>query len=270
MQAIHDTYPLFLLTDFGTADPYVGQMKSVILTHAPLATIIDMTHEIRPFDICQAGFFLWAGYDYLPMGSVVLCVVDPGVGTDRRIVLLECKGRFVLAPDNGLTAMLISGSKDREKIRVFEILHTRDETRATFHGRDIFAPLGAQLINGSAPEVLGRPIEPASLVDPSWARARLQDNRLAVRVVHVDRFGNCLLNLEIAVWSPCLHRCRKIVLHPSGRSVALVRTYGDLKEGEVGLLAGSQGVFEIALCEADAARELGISPGDEIYCDLEG
>ena len=267
---MNDTHPLFMLTDFGTADPYVAQMKSVILTHAPQATIIDVTHEIRPFDICQAGFFLWAGYDYLPMGSVVLCVVDPGVGTERKIVLFECKGRCVVAPDNGLTAMWISGSKDREKIKVFEILHTREETSATFHGRDIFAPLGARLVNGAVPETLGRPIDLARLIDPSWARARLHNNRLVARVVHIDRFGNCLLNLEVAEWSARLQRSTKIVVHPWECSAALVRTYADLKQGEVGVLAGSQGVFEITLREANAALELEICPGDEIYCDLEG
>ncbi|MFA7166322.1 MAG: SAM-dependent chlorinase/fluorinase [Desulfoplanes sp.] len=267
MHTMNAMHPLFLLTDFGTADPYVAQMKGVILTLAPQARIIDLSHDIRPFAISQAGFFLWAGYDYLPQGSVVVCVVDPGVGTDRRIVLLQCDGRYVLAPDNGLTALLLSRHKGSAPVRVFEIMHGNNACSATFHGRDIFAPLGARLINGALPETLGTRIKTETLVQPSWITARLEGNRLCTHVVHIDRFGNCLLNLMVSEWSEYLQRCAQIRVYPAGRKLHLVTTYGHLGSGELGLLAGSQGVFEICMREESVALELGVCPEDALSCE---
>lgn len=169
---------------------------------------------------------------------MVVCVVDPGVGTDRKIVLLACDGRYVLAPDNGLTALLLSRHKG--SVRVFEIMQATNACSATFHGRDIFAPLGARLINGALPETLGTRIQAESLVQPSWITARLQGNRLYAHIVHIDRFGNCLLNLMVSEWSTSLQGCARVRVHPYGYTLRLVRTYAHLKPGEMGLLAGSQ------------------------------
>ncbi len=260
--------PLFLLTDFGTADPYVAQMKGSILMHAPHANIIDLSHAIRPFDTAQAGFFLWASLSYFPRESVVLCVVDPGVGTDRRIVLVECEGRKVLAPDNGVTALLLARCEAGEGIRVFEMEKPRNDVSSTFHGRDIFAPLGAQLMQGALPETLGRPVGSASLVHPSWTAPRFEGNHLWFRVVHIDRFGNCLLNLFIADWEERLQGGTEMVLTSGNRPLLPVGTYSELGRDDVGILAGSQGVFEISMREKSAASELGIGPGDELECEV--
>ncbi len=254
--------PIFLLTDFGIRDPYVAQMKAVILGQAPKARIVDYSHHIRPFDRLQAGFFLWSGYPYLPRQSVVLCVVDPGVGSDRRIVLVEYRKRIVIAPDNGMTGLLLP--KNGQGVRAFVAKVDPATTSRTFHGRDVFAPLAARMISGEKPEELGEEISPLSLVRSSWTDSRRHGNGIRTHVLHVDGFGNCLLGLFIEQWESFLVRHREMILHPSGRTVSLVETYQELNGDRIGMLAGSQGVYELCLREDDAARKLGIAPGDRV------
>jgi hypothetical protein len=197
-------------------------MKAVILSRVPGARIIDYTHHVPPFSIVQAGFFLWSGYFYFPETSVIVCVVDPGVGTNRR----------------------------------------------TFHGRDVFAPLAARVMSGERPEELGKEISPESLVRSSWADSRRQGNRIRTHVLHVDGFGNCLLGLVIKQWQQIVQTHGKMILHPLERVVTLVGTYGELDPGRIGFLAGSQGVYELCLREDDAAKKLGLAPGDRVELEL--
>ena len=259
---MHDRPPIFLLTDFGTSDPYVAQMKAAILTRVPGATIVDYSHHVRPFDIMQAGFFLRSGYPYFPRGSVIVCVVDPGVGTDRRIVLVEYAERIVIAPDNGLTGLLLP--EGGHGVRTFAAHVDQAATSRTFHGRDIFAPLAARLTRGEALENLGKAISPMSLVRCRWADSGRQDNRIWTHVLHVDEFGNCLLGLFIDQWESVLEDRRELILHPWKRTVVAATTYGDLEGDQIGILAGSQGVYELCRREASAARELGIQAGDRV------
>jgi len=263
---MHDTSPVFLLTDFGTRDPYAAQMKAVIINRVPGARIIDYTHHVPPFSIVQAGFFLWSGYFCFPETSVIVCVVDPGVGTDRRIVLTTYANRIVIAPDNGLTGMLLP--EDGQGVRAFQIPFDPGFASRTFHGRDVFAPLAAQVISGKPLDRLGDEISPLTLVRSSWADAERHGQRIRTHVLHVDGFGNCLLGLVIKQWRQIVQTHGKMILYPLERVVSPVGTYGDLDPGRMGLLAGSQGVYELCLREDDAAKKLGLAPGDRVELEL--
>lgn len=309
-----------LLTDFGLVDPYVGQMKGALLRHAPDAVLVDISHQVRPCDILQAGFFLAASHASFPRDTIFVAVVDPGVGSDRRIVLAEWGERCVLAPDNGLLTQLLLGVDN---------VVTRDVTpasignaaggavhgghfpaaggsaaSATFHGRDVFAPLAARLANGEAPSVLGPCIAPGSLVRLAAAQPVLDGVRLTATVLHVDRFGNCLLNLNVRIWGGRLAACQGLALaktaallgsfvnsaqwsreipgQPEGKTappneppsvgspLRSVATYAQLAPGELGLLAGSQGCMELAMNQASAAAALNVSPGDKVGIVMAG
>ena len=192
--------PAVLLTDFGLEDPYVGQMKGVLAALAPGARVIDLCHGVWPFDVLQASFFLDSSRAHFPPGSVFVCVVDPGVGGERRLVLLEKFRQIFLAPDNGLLSLVLAQDGP---------CRARDVTPAgrlastgTFHGRDILAPLAARLLTGDEPEDLGAEVNPESLTRLPGAAPERDGPTLRAVVLHVDRFGNCILNLDTARFGP--------------------------------------------------------------------
>lgn len=244
--------PIVLLTDFGLADPYVGQMKGALLRLAPGAPVVDLCHEVRPHCIAQAGFLLEASRAHFPDGSIFLAVVDPGVGSARSILVARLGGQFFLAPDNGLLSFLHG-----QKASWWRADADTSNASRTFHGRDVFAPLAARLALGADPSSLGRSIAPDSIgrIEQAWAEAG--DGCLNCAVLHVDRFGNCLLNLRIEAMPA---RSRTWMLD-DGRTVTPVSTYADLAPGQVGLLAGSQGVMELAVNGGSCADLLGLFPG---------
>jgi S-adenosylmethionine hydrolase len=260
-------WPLvFLLTDFGTYDPYVAQMKAALLSRAPGVNIVDYTHHVRAFDIVQAGFFLWSGYAHFPLGSVIVAVVDPGVGTSRRIVLVEYEKRLVIAPDNGLTSLLLP--QDGSGVRAFAAHVDGKSSSRTFHGRDVFAPLAARVINGEDLAILGEEISPRSLKRLSWSHCGQQGNRIRTHVLHVDGFGNCLLNLPIDQWEGILRQVRTFKIYPWGTQVVPAATYHDLQPGQPGLVAGSQGVYELCLREGSVALQWKVKPGDRVELEM--
>ena len=301
--------PIALLTDFGLADPYVGQMKGALLRHAPRALLVDVSHQVPPCDILQAGFFLAASQAHFPQGTIFVAVVDPGVGSARRIVLAEAFGRFFLAPDNGLLTQLLlnapgavvrdvtpagssagGDSPDAGRVRQGVTVHGQDipadggqGVAATVHGRDVFAPLAARLANGEAPASLGDRVDPGSLVRLEQTQPVLAGDALTAAVLHVDRFGNCLLNLTIRAWTGRLAGCRALRLGrpehleesqtieiQNSMPLRFVTTYEQLGSGDVGLLAGSQGYLELALNQASAAAVLGLAPGGLVSIILHG
>ena len=246
---------IVLLTDFGNLDPYVGQMKGVLLREAPDVRIVDLCHEVRAHNVTQASFLLQASHAHFPSRSIFLGVVDPGVGTSRSILIAQSTNQLFLAPDNGLLSFLAD-----EAVSWWKVDPQLEATSRTFHGRDIFAPLAARLALGASPQALASRVAASAIVRHGIAWADSGKRILDCTVLHVDRFGNCLLNLRAEEF-PCLSRIWTL---DTGRTVTQAQTYADLAPGRIGLLAGSQGVMELALNQGDCTRLLDLHPGQTI------
>jgi len=256
-----------LLTDFGSKDPYLAQMKGVLLTLSRSITLVDISHKLEPFNPAHAGFLLGASRAFFPEGTIFVAVVDPGVGGMRKIVALEKFGQTFLAPDNGLLSLILEAPGES---RAYDVTGAGDSltTSATFHGRDVFAPIASRLSNGEPAKDIGPEISPKSLVCPPWVRpvyTQGETHEISGNVLHVDRFGNCLLNLLTDPWLARIEAWPRISLkHPKTRPVVPANTYAELPEKTLGLLAGSQGVLELCLDQASAAKDLGLGIGHPV------
>jgi S-adenosyl-L-methionine hydrolase (adenosine-forming) len=250
-----------ITTDFGHQGPFVGVMKGRILTRFPDARIVDLTHEIVVHWPAEAGFWLARSFEYFPSGTVHVAVVDPGVGTSRDIVAVSAQGHVFLAPDNGLLAPIVSRHSDATVVRLVGSQLARlgvSRPSATFHGRDIFAPVAAELAAGRyAPEDLGEPVQPQALV-PSWVDdPTVEPVSVSGVVITIDNFGNLISNIDASL----IERFRLPLVHAGNHAFPLLRTYGDTRPGEYLALVNSFGVVEIARAEQSAAEGLGLSRG---------
>lgn len=282
---------IVLLTDFGVSDPYVAQMKGAVLSALPEAALVDLCHDIPPFELARAAFFLEASRAHFPRGTVFTAVVDPGVGTARRIVALVRDGQTFVAPDNGLLGLVLAQHAPSDAAdgpegdatqqpehggnagttRAFDLsAHAAGaDVSATFHGRDVFAPLAARLAAGEDPADLGPELDPGELLRLPWAEPEPGPSADQVRasVLHEDRFGNCLTNLSVVPWAQRFAPNALLTLTPQlGAGLALVRAraYADLAPGQLGLVAGSQGYLELCMNQASAADETGLAPGETV------
>lgn len=248
-----------LTTDFGQQGPFVGVMKGRILGRHPAAHIIDITHDVPPYWHAEAGFWLARSWEYFPAGSVHVAVVDPGVGTSRDILVVAGSGHVFLAPDNGLLSAVIARLPQYELLRVTPAPLQKfglGTPSATFHGRDIFAPLAAELAAGRCqPHELG---SPCSDFVPSPVNApRLRNESVEGTVIALDRFGNLITDIDRGL----LSGFKRPVVSTGGRSLELRRTYGDAKPGECLALINSFETIEIACSEGNAAQMLGLGRG---------
>ncbi|MFP4167859.1 MAG: S-adenosyl-l-methionine hydroxide adenosyltransferase family protein [Desulfonatronovibrionaceae bacterium] len=250
--------PILFLTDFGLNDPYVGQMKAAVLRAFPRARMLDLTHGVQPFNTRQAGFFLYSSLTHAPEESVFTCVVDPGVGSNRRIVLLRIKNRWVLAPDNGLVSLTLTRTKAQECLQI----KTPPGISSTFHGRDIFAPAAAELAAGTDPASLGTALDPGTLVIDADISPKVKDKEIDCLVLHVDRFGNAVLNLPNSGREADTIRAADWALQDC--SISAVRYYQQLGPGQTGILAGSQGFLELAMNRDSAASRFKLACGQKI------
>lgn len=227
------------MTDFGTRDPYVAAMKGVIAarTDAPLH---DLTHEIAPFDVLEAAWFLKTVLPYWPEGTIFVCVIDPGVGTSRRIVVADVEEKTFLAPDNGLLTFVASHAKAVEEPSLF-----LPSSSTTFHGRDRFAPVAAAIANG---QVIGGP--DVELIRLPYAPPRYENDVVRGTIVAIDRFGNVITDIERARVNDrfALH-VRELVID------RVEETYGNAAPGPF-LIVGSSGHLEISIANASAAERL--------------
>ncbi len=258
------TAPFVLLTDFGTDDPYAGQMRAVLHSLAPHVPILDLTHGVPPHGISSGALFLAASRSYFPERSLFLCVVDPGVGSSRPmhcVVQQGGKGHVLLGPGNGLLSLAGRDMAEESGVQWFTLSPLADERPAseTFHGRDVFPRLAVALSQGVFPERLGSPLPEAPPL-PDWANPIPMPEGLACAVLHVDRFGNCILNLR-ADREPPAPAC--VLLLPARPPAQLHRVghYAELPPGETGLLRGSQGYWELARYGHSAAARLGLQAG---------
>jgi S-adenosylmethionine hydrolase len=248
-----------LITDFGLRDPFVGVMKGQLLRRHPAVRIVDLTHEIVPHWPAEAGFWLARSFRYFPVGTVHVAVVDPGVGGSRAIALVECEGHAFLAPDNGLLANVIETASEvtlrRLDAAALEPLALALPS-ATFHGRDIFAPVAAELAAGRVqPADLGPAV---SDLIPGWLDEPVVGlGQVTGSVVTVDHFGNLITNIEAAHLETIPHPMVRV----AGRELPLRRTYSDVRPGEYLALVNSFGVIEIARAEQSAADGLGLDRG---------
>lgn len=241
-----------LLTDFGTADGYVAEMKGVLCTLAPGVPLIDVTHDIFPQDITAARLVLARCWRRFPAGTVHVVVVDPGVGTQRAAIAVESEGRFLVGPDNGVLSPALF-ALDARVVR----LPVPITAAATFHGRDVFAPAAAALAEGAALTDLGESFTtPVRLRTPQPRRDA--DGSLHGEVLTIDRFGNVITNLMRR------EAAGTVEVEVAGRVARLVRTYGDAVAGELVALVGSSGFVEIAMRNGSAAGALGIARGEAV------
>ena len=238
-----------LLTDFGTADGYVGEMKGVLLTALPGAMIVDISHEVPPHDIEMGRLTLARYWRRFPDGTVHIAVVDPGVGSSRAAIAITSDGRFLVGPDNGLLspALLVAGARAVE-------LSIPAHASSTFHGRDVFAPAAAQLALGADVDSLGSPAN-----DPVIKRTpephRGAGGEIIGEVIAVDRFGNAITNLV---------GMRSGLVIAADRELPLRRTYADVQRGDAGAVVGSSGLIEIVVRDGRAADELALERGAKV------
>jgi len=261
-----------LTTDFGQADGYVGTMKGIILGICPQATLVDISHEIRPQAVHQAAFVLAAAVPYFPPGTVHLVVVDPGVGGPRRALVVQTERATFVAPDNGVLGQTLAADPARLAVQLTAERFRLPQVSATFHGRDIFAPAAAHLACSADPRAMGEAVALSSLVTLPELRPRPagKDSWLG-EVVHVDRFGNLVTSFRMQVSSPEACTASIAVTVQGQRIQGLSRTYGDVAPGEWVAYAGSSDYLEIALRDGNAAARLGVEIGAPVQiegCDI--
>ncbi|HEX7997825.1 MAG TPA: SAM-dependent chlorinase/fluorinase [Pyrinomonadaceae bacterium] len=252
-----------LLTDFGTTDYFVGAMKGAILSVNPEARIFDLTHEIPPHDIHAAAFTLLASYKTFPPATIHVAVVDPGVGSSRRPLLVSVGGQFLIGPDNGLFSFFFYNYD--ASVRVYHLTseqYFRHPVSTTFHGRDIFAPVAGALSKGVGPEELGTEIDDYLRSDLNLPTRKDKDT-IEASIIHIDRFGNCITNLTTDdINDEMFERGARILINDV-EITELRRFYAQKDDGSGSLFViwGSAGFLEIVAYLDSAQRRLGVERG---------
>lgn len=232
-----------IFTDFGVQGPYLGQMHAVLSTQAPAVPVVDVFPDLPPYDVQSAAYLVPAYSQYLPENSVCLCVVDPGVGTDRRALVVRADSRWYVGPDNGLFSILIRRAVD---VQVFEITWRPDRISISFHGRDLFAPVAAAIARGeplSADE-----IDVTRALSPGWPEELMQ-------VVYIDSYGNAITGLRSCTVN------RKAIISVGGTPCEFRPTFAKAEAGTPFWYENSNGLLEIALPNGHAAEFLGLNVG---------
>jgi len=254
-----------LTTDFGTADHFAGVMKGVIAGIAPRARVVDITHQISPYEILEGAFVISEAWRYFPKGTIHVVVVDPGVGSARRPILVETAGHFFVAPDNGVLSMVYDAAKHKVRVISNPKLMARDVSR-TFHGRDIFAPAAAHLARGVPAARFGKPIDDYMRIADTKP-SKLSRNCWRGTIFRADRFGNLITNFhlddfarvtaapfEVRIGSECIRR--------------LALTFSEAAIGELVAVFGSSDYLEIVANQASAAQILGCGARSPVELEI--
>jgi S-adenosylmethionine hydrolase len=253
-------------SDFGLQDEYVGVMKGVILSISPAVSIVDVTHEIDAQDVVQAAFLIPSFYRFFPPGTVHLVVVDPGVGGERDILGVSHQGHVFIAPDNGVLTLLMDREKSDSIVRITNAEYFLNPVSGTFHGRDIFAPVGAHIINGLALKDLGLKVESADIIHLENLKCRLSESgELCGRIISVDRFGNLITNIDLealtAFGRP--ESNNRLRIRISAHQIqGLSDCYSNGPRGEPLALVGSRNYLEIAVNCGSAEKYFRAQKGD--------
>lgn len=238
-----------LLTDFGTADYFVGAVKGAILSVNPNVVIVDITHDVPAQDIETGAFMLLAAYKTFPRGTIQVAIVDPGVGSSRRPIIVTANDQFFVGPDNGLFTYIYDREPAHRTFHVTAEKYFRSDPSSTFHGRDIFAPVAGALSAGVVPQQFGREIND---------EVRLSSLETPLRIIHIDRFGNCVTNITREVFEGN-------GLSINGRKITALRNfYGEAPPAEIFSIWGSAGFLEISVNGGSAAQVLAAKRGDTI------
>lgn len=274
---------IVLLTDFGSADWFVGTLKGVIASIAPKAQVIDLCHDIPPGDVKAGAFALLTSYRYFPRGTIFVAVVDPGVGGSRDAMLAEAHGYHFLGPDNGVLAYALSGGPPGTggarhiafkpviaeappyRLRAIENPEYRlPDASSTFHGRDIFAPAAAHLSLGKTPGSFGRKKD--TFVELPFPVPYMAKGAVVGEIVHIDRFGNAITNVTPRDLESLPEKKRKggMALLSKGKSFPLAAFYAQAGEGKNAAVPGSSGFLELAISNGNAAKKYGLKRGDPV------
>ncbi|MEM3704244.1 MAG: SAM-dependent chlorinase/fluorinase [Candidatus Bathyarchaeia archaeon] len=260
-----------LTTDFGLADPYVAEMKGVILKINSEAKIVDISHNIEKFNIKMGAYVLAAAAPYFPDGTIHVAVVDPSVGTKRKPIIIEAKNGFLIGPDNGVLALAAVNQGVKHVYAISNPKFMLPKISSTFHGRDIFAPAAAFLSKGIPPSEFGCEIR--KIVTPSFAKIFGREGVLIGEVIHVDGFGNIITNftkkeLEFAETKDFVN----VKLNGSKLSLKLCKAYADVEPRKPLAIIGSHDFLEISINQGSAAETFKVKPGDKVilYRSLKG
>jgi len=255
-----------LLTDFGLNDNFVGVMKGVIYQINPEAKIIDICHEVESHNIIEAAFLLKSSYHYFPAGTIFLIVVDPGVGTGRKALIVETKKYLFVAPDNGILSFLAEGEM-RKIIQIANEEYFLQPVSRTFHGRDIFAPVAAHLSRGEKAGNFGPTIKKIEKLN--FPEPEVKNNRLVGEVLYVDRFGNLITNINEDVFLRFIGSRKFQIVIGKLKISKVSSSYEDGRDGSPIAIFGSFNNLEISFYRDDASRRLDLSKGSKVYVHLE-
>lgn len=256
-----------LLTDFGTSDYFVGSVKGVILSINPDANIVDITHDIPPQDIEAGAFTLFAAHSAFAAQTIFVAVVDPGVGSERRPIIVKSGEHFFVGPDNGLFSYLYGG-KTPKVFHVTNEKYFRHPVSPTFHGRDVFAPVAAYLSTGLGPNLFGSAITNEVRL-PTWQPTKVKDSVWAAKIIHIDRFGNCVTSIRRETLSARMEKRARLKVN--GKTITEFRTFfsEDGKKEKLFAVWGSAGFLEIAALNRSAAKRLKAKRGDLVRLEMD-
>ncbi len=241
-----------ILTDFGTKDGFVGAMKGVILSINPEVQLVDISHEVEPFNVLEGALLLKAHFKYFPKGTIFLCVVDPGVGSERLPVVIEGGGYFFVGPMNGIFDLAIKDTRCKPKAHRIENF-TLPRVNQTFHGRDVFAPAAGWLSRGVPLEKVGSPVEYSFSLN--WVEPEDRGEEIWGRVLYFDRFGNCITNIPCGEYSVAYFR---------GQELPVISYFLKGERGKPALLCGSFGFMELVVPLGNAREVLKVSLGEVV------
>ncbi len=261
-----ENYLIAVLTDFGMKDGFVGTMKGVIYGINPLARIVDISHEISPQNLLEASFILKSSVDYFPVNTVFLVVVDPGVGSSRRNIILKTPSFLYVSPDNGVLSRIYREEKEIDIIEITNSAYFLRELSNTFYGRDLFAPVSAHLSLGVDPYLMGNKIHDPVIIPEILPVCH--KNKACGDVIYIDRFGNLITSFSKEFFQINDISYEDIRIQIKDKKISnLSRSYSDNPAGSLLAIIGSSNYLEIAVNQGNAGEMLQWKQGDKVYCE---